>query len=215
MTIKDPSLFVRPRSQNPDAPFYAPERDFGIQGLRMLAEVENLIVTGRIENLFDRYAAVGGSVDKDAAMTEFREAGQALMEYLADCHAKTYTGPKVSDWPEASKAISFTDAIAKVYAHPNQSAIQFLLSLIGRFALDAFFYGERSSSSVGQSLHQDYNRYLDHLSVIMLHGFTGEKQMSYLRGELSRVVGAMLSAGLTVGALQAVVDSSVASHLGE
>lgn len=211
--LSKPALFVRPANANAELPMYAPERDFSLQGVRILGEIEGLLAGDRAEEFLGVYAEMGGETDRCMALIAINSAGLALAEFIADAQGYTYTGVVSSEWPVASKAVSFKDAMAKLDNHANPAAVRFLLFLSGRFALDAFFYGERMRSQMGQVMHDDFNRYMDYLSMAMRAGIAKQEERPFLTREFTRLIRVLVDKGWSESTINQIVSKTIAEEL--
>lgn len=191
----------RPQSMNSDYPFYAPERDFALQGLRIIAELEGFINSPRhIEPFLPAYEAMGGSSDPEVRKQEWRAAGIAFAEFLAASMGRKRQGPKVEDWPVAEKPVGLEGALQPLLQCESQPAARFFMMLTGMLSLQLFYIGEKDADAVSRRLPMETNRYMDLLLLPGLYthlGHSSKAVQRYLWNDFERSARCLLSAGFS------------------
>ncbi|GIW89711.1 MAG: hypothetical protein KatS3mg109_0143 [Pirellulaceae bacterium] len=207
-----PSLMIRPASAIQNMPFYAPERDFGIQGVRMLNEVELLLRGENRDKFLDvaRSMGVGVGFDDDQLSKSIEDAGFALARFMAACQAKKIEN---GQWVDDENPPDFEQALQELEESTSRKALFFLLSLIGYMSLNAFFYGERSILELGTQSHHDYNTFCNLVTKHSIARITGEPPKEPLTRLLGECVIGLMQTGVSEQTIHTMVSSAAAKEL--
>lgn len=204
--------FCRPRSQNPDLPWYAPERDVALQAMRMLGEAELLTRDERYRDYEPMLQALRQAYPCEGTDREVIDrAGMACLEFVADCWGQVYVPGKARDeWPTAPKQLEAHEALGKLVSSAPRAGLMFILAIQGYFLMDFYYMGIHQSRQLGMPLDKSSQQIYSQFDLLCRSAWFQKPIESQSLSDARRSVAAALQAGIPIGTLHAIVDRAAA-----
>lgn len=207
-----PNVMIRPSSGSNNGAFYCPERDFGLQGLRLLSEVEYLIKVSGKEKVLEQYRSMGAEGSDEELLETLNKVGMELGRFMARCRGyEPVTDEKTGKvaWQERSETDDFEQLLNDLESSCDPLALAFILSKMGWMSLNAFFYAELHLRTNDLPRPKEFNALCNLTNKLLTYRLTGEEQPEPMIRALQETVSALRAMGYTEQSIQKIVSDQI------
>lgn len=204
---------MRPQSQNPDMPQWAPERDVVAVAAGMIEDMRVAFQVGRFDvwrHVLEWMLKIDQEPEEtrkamvDAAVND---AGRRFAAYVraAQLNSRELTIPE-----QTTALVKDFKTATEEFINPNPTAAFFVSAMLGFMFMDRFFFCTRQAFLVGEESGLPTDQFLSLVSRIGNGWRCGEVDNDIAARELKLTIELLLRAGFTGKQITELVDATIA-----
>jgi len=205
---------MRPQTQNPNTPAYAPERDISFMGYNLIENMRICFMNGTFEPWYptlQRMIPVPEGLTPEQQREAINEkvvaAGKRFAAFVRASLIRDQTIP--IEEQQTIMATDFRTAYADFLGDCPEASF-FVAAMQGYMFMDALFFGTRQAMLVGEETPLPIGDFLSLVSRIGNGWRLGEADADICSREAKQAVELLLSAGFNGHQIREIVDSAIA-----
>lgn len=205
---------MRPQTQNPNMPAYAPERDISFMGYALIENMRICFQTGRFDGWYPTLQRIIPVEDgltaeqqREAITEKVVAAGKRFAAFVRASLIRDQALPVEEQ--QTIMATDFRTAYEQFLADCPEASF-FVAAMQGYMFMDALFFCTRQAMLAGEETNLPIAEFLSLVSRIGNGWRMGEADADICAREMRQSVELLLSAGFNGNQIREVVDSAIA-----